>query len=328
MFRKTFKQLKYLLIIVVILACFPRSILPHQTSVIEKDDLENYIRLNENELKLMEYKDSEDALKLKLIQLGVINTNRKKFRADPVKLDILASRVANKMCREAGENKFVGHWNMAGEKPYQRYAFAGGNDHVSENAFGEWSSDNYNVSNSLISSLMKKGHNSFMSERAPANGHKQNIIDKFHNYVGIGFYLSGIQFRYYEEFIDRYFEFENIPAEVKPGEPFSITLKTNGNDFLYYMIVYRENFPEELKPARIMKKGSYDDFSTEQYLSIPAWDLARYRSGITYKIPLMFSKEGLYYIHIFSDKKEILKPGSLNTKGKSPASGIVIRANK
>ena len=56
-----------------------------------------------------------------------------------VKLDILASRVANKMCREAAENNFIGHWNLAGEKPYHRYAFAGGYDHVSENAFGEWS---------------------------------------------------------------------------------------------------------------------------------------------------------------------------------------------
>jgi len=32
-----------------------------------------------------------------------------------VKLDILASRVANQMARKSAENNFTGHWNLAGE---------------------------------------------------------------------------------------------------------------------------------------------------------------------------------------------------------------------
>jgi hypothetical protein len=217
---------------------------------------------------------------------------------------------------------------MAGEKPYQRYAFAGGYDHVSENAFGEWTTDRYVYSLATISEMMKKGHDSFMSERAPADGHKKNIIDKFHNFVGIGFYLSDNQFRYYEEFIDRYFEFENIPSELRVDEPVSITVKTNGESFLYYLIIYREKFPSALTPAQLRKKGSYEDYTNEEYLKITAWDLARYRDGSSYRIPLRFSKEGFYYIHIYSDKKEITKSSSLNTKGKTPASGIGIKVNK
>ncbi|MCX6326903.1 MAG: CAP domain-containing protein [Bacteroidia bacterium] len=328
MFRKTLKQLKYLLILVIVLVCFPRSILPHQTSVVEEDDLENYVKLNENELRLIEYKDSEEALKLKLIQLEIINNSRKKFKADPVKLDILASRVANKMCREAAENNFVGHWNTAGEKPYHRYAFAGGYDHVSENAFGEWSSDNYDTTASNISSMMKAGHGTFMAEKAPNDGHKKTIIDKSHNFVGIGFYLSGKQFRYYEEFIDRYLEFENIPVEVKVDEPCSLTVKTNGENYLYFLIIYREKYPQAMMPAQIRKKGSYEDYTNEVYNKMFAWDMVSYRNGSTYKIPLSFSKEGIYYLHFYSDKKEIPKPATLNTKGKTPVSGIVIKVNK
>ena len=96
--------------------------------------------------------------------------------------------------------------------------------------------------------MMKSGHEKFMAEKAPADGHKVNIIDKSHNYVGIGFYLSGKQFRYYEEFIDRYLEFENIPSEVKAGDQFNITVKTKGDRFLYYMIVYRQEFPKPISP--------------------------------------------------------------------------------
>jgi hypothetical protein len=328
MFRKIWKTLKIFIIIGVVLICLPHSILPSQTSSAGLNDLENYLNLNEKETRLIEFKDNEEALKIKLIQLDVINNSRKKFNAAPVKLDILGSRVANKMCKEAAENDFIGHWNMAGEKPYHRYAFAGGYDHVSENAFGQWSSENYAVSSANIESLMNSGHGTFMSERAPNNGHKKTIIDKSHNFVGIGYCLSGKQFRYYEEFIDRYFEFYNIPAEVSVDESFNITVKANPGNFLYFMIIYREKYLQALTPGQLRKKGSYEDYSDEEYENISAWDLSRYRNGTTYTIPLTFTKEGLYYIHIYSDNKEIRKPASLDTKGKTPASGIVIRVKK
>jgi uncharacterized protein YkwD len=325
MFAKLWKTLKFFLIIGIILICLPHSILPKQTSDIKKSDLEYYIKLNDSELRLARYKDDEEALKLKLTQLEIINNSRQKYNAGSVKLDILASRVANKICREAAENSFLGHWNLAGEKPYQRYAFAGGYDHVSENAFGEWSSDNYEASSSIISSKMKAGHRTFMDEKPPYDGHKKNITEKSHNYVGIGYHLSGKQFRYYEEFIDRYFEFEDIPSDVAADEPFHITVKTKGEGFLYYLIVYREDFPQQMTADQISRKGGYEDFTDEQYLRIPAWDLAGFKNGSEYKIPLKFSKEGLYYIQIYSDRKEITSPSSVNTIGKTPFSGIVIK---
>jgi hypothetical protein len=328
MFRKLWKTLKIFIIIAIVLACLPHSILPRLASGQGENDLAYYVRLNDTEKRLPEYKDDEEEIKLKLGQLEIINKSRSKFKAPPVKLDILASRVANKMCREAAENNFIGHWNLAGEKPYHRYAFAGGYDHISENAYGEWSSDDYTVSSAGIRSMMESGHNTFMAEKAPADGHKKTIIDKVHNYVGIGYYLSGKQFRYYEEFIDRYFEFENIPAEVKVGEPCSITVKTDGNSFLYFLMVYREMFPLGMTQSQINTKGSYEDFSGEEYKKIFPWDLSRYRNGTEYKIPLSFSLEGLYYIQIYSDKREIKKSGSMNTKGKTPYSGIVIKVTR
>ena len=327
MFKKTWKQIKLLIVLIIILICLPHSILPHRVDNNSNEEIESYKKLNDTEKRLAEFKDNDEAMKLKVEQLNVINKSRKINNAPAVKLDILASRAANKMAREAAENEYLGHWNLAGEEPYLRYGFAGGYDHVSENAYGEWSSDTYFVSSQVISSMMKKGHGKFMAERAPDNGHKVNIVDKSHNYVGIGYYLNGKQFRYYEEFIDRYFEFENVPAELKTGEQCKITVKTNGESFLYFMIIYREDFTKPLTPAQISKKGSYRDYTNEEYKDITAWDLSRYRNGTIYEIPLSFPKAGLYYIQIFSDKKEITKPASLNTKGKSPESGIVIKVN-
>jgi uncharacterized protein YkwD len=325
MFRKTWKTLKFFIIQAIILICLPHSILPHAAEVNQQDELDMYLKQNDSELRLSEFKDTPGALKLKIAQLDIINKSRKKYNADPVKLDILASRVANKMSKDAAENNYTGHWNMAGEKPYHRYGLAGGYDHISENAFGEWSSEIYQVNDEKISSLMKTGHASFMSERSPNDGHKKNIIEKSHNYVGIGFCLKEKQFRYYEEFIDRYFEFENIPSEVRAGEPLSITLKTDGRSFLYFLIVYYEKFPSPLTPVQISRKGSYNDFTDKEYKTLFAWDLDRYRNGTLYTIPLSFAAEGLYYIQVYTDKKNITKPGAINTKGKIPYSGIVIK---
>ena len=94
------------------------------------------------------------------------------------------------------------------------------------------------------------------------------------------------------------------------------------------MIIYRENWPLTLSPSQISKKGSYKDFTNEVSKEMPAWELSRYRNGTIYEIPFTFSKDGLYYVQVFSDKKEITKPASLNTKGKTPASGIVIKVTR
>jgi uncharacterized protein YkwD len=283
-----------------------------------------YRSLNERETRLSDYRDSDEALSLKLVQLAVINESRRRSGAEPVMLDIFASRVANKMAREAAENGYVSHWNLAGEKPYHRYAFAGGVDHVSENAYGEWTSGDFEINNKLIGEMMKTGHSRFMKERAPNDGHKKNIIDKAHSYVGIGYFMTSGYFSYYEEFINRELEFSAIPASLNINQPGTITVNTKGRAFLYYMMIYRENFPEPRKIAQLRNTGSYNDFTNELYLQLPAWDLTKYKKDFVYTIPVRFSKPGLYYILIYTDKKEHNGQSAISTKGKPPVSGIVI----
>lgn len=325
MFKKTWKQIKILVILVIVLICLPHSILPHKTEKQGTNSFELYNNLNEAEKRMIEFKDDTETLKLKTKQLDLINQSRKEQGAQPLQLDILASRVANKMSKEAAENGYLGHWNMEGEKPYHRYGLAGGYDHVSENAFGEWTTGTFQQSTTFAASMMKKGHLKFMAEKAPDNGHKINISDKSHNFIGIGYYLNDKQFRYYEEYIDRYYEFENIPQVVSPGQQFTITVKTTDRRFLFFLIAYRDEKLEPLTPEQISKKGNYPDFSDEQYLNMPPWQLARFRNGTIYQIPLTFNDKGLYYIQIYSDKNEITKSSSVTTKGKTPESGIVIK---
>ena len=312
-----------LTIIFPFLLCF--SLFSQSKTGSALNDLNLYAEINNRELRLIEYKDNDESLRIKLNQLDIINKSRRKYRLPPVKFDILASRVANKNCREAAENNYISHWNLLGEKPYHRYAFAGGYDHVAENVYGEWTTGEFELSPSETAKKLESGHDSFMAEKAPNDGHKKNIINKNHNYVGIGFFSSEKQFRYNEEFIDRYLEFEDIPAKLKINETANLTIRTDGSSYLFFLVAFREKFPAPMTPSQLKKTGSYDDFSKEEYLKMTGWELAKRRNNNIYHIPVKFSKEGLYYIHIYIDKKEITKPVSFDTKGKTEGSGIVIR---
>lgn len=143
-----------------------------RTQIVDSEFL-YYKSLNDNEQRYIEYKDSDEELLTKIMMLKYINISREHFNVNKLKLDILASRVANKMSFEAAQNNFMGHWNLNGEKPYHRYAIAGGNDHISENAAASWSSANFINNSSSALKLMKEAHNSFMAEKSPNDGHKK-----------------------------------------------------------------------------------------------------------------------------------------------------------
>ena len=286
---------------------------------------EDYLLQNENETRLTEYKDSEKDLLLKINQLNVINKSRKKYKAAPLKLDILASRVANKMCREAALNNYVGHWNMNGEKPYHRYAFAGGVDHISENASGQITTGKFNNSDLAIADRMEEDHGAFMSERKPNDGHKQTIIDKKHNYVGLGFYATDKQFRYYELYIKRYYSFEDIPSEIERGEKFTIKSKPPEQYYFNMLVVYYEKDPSPLSPAQISSRSYYNDYTDKIAFQIEPWNIEDYRTGSWYNFPMSFNKKGLYYIQIFSSDQKYQTGRRFTTEGKLQASGIVIK---
>ncbi len=289
-------------------------------------DLSEYKKLNDTEIRLIEYKDSDEMLELKLRQLEIINKSRKRYKARPVQLDILASRVANRQSKEAAEGEFKGHWNMRGEKPYHRYAFAGGKDHITENAAATWiEGGSFDGKPETHSKLMADLHSEFMAEKAPRDGHKQTIIQKDHNYVGIGCYMTTTHFRYYEEFVDRYAEIGDVPRKVKPNGEFTVAVKPKNGLFLFYGVAYFEKVPRAMSQSAVNKKSSYPDYTDALPVKYAPWDLAKYRDASgTYTVPWSFNKKGLYYIQMLVDDRDPSGVMSFNTEGKTIATGIVV----
>jgi len=287
--------------------------------------MEKYKILNNQETRYQDYKDSDSLLEAKLLQVDYINKNRAKYGASPVELDILASRVANRMCKESCENNFMGHWNMRGEKPYHRYAFAGGLDHIAENASAKWSSASFPDNINTYKEFMMEAHDSFMDEVAPNDGHKQNCIEKDHNYVGLGCYLFKGQFRYYEEFLDRYIDFLDVKTETKVNNEIIIKVKPlSEKQNVYIVTTGYEDFPKPLTPDEINSRGGYPDYTEEEGPSYWPWNLEKMvTDNNTYSIPFKFNKAGLYYVQIYLSNEKY-KGGTAATNGKIQGSGLVI----
>jgi hypothetical protein len=287
-----------------------------------------YKALNDQEERYGDYKDSDAMLAAKLVQLAHINKSRKKHGVPRLKLDILASRVANRQAREACEHDFSGHWNMRGEKPYHRYAFAGGTDHVAENAWAKRTTGKFPFSVDTCMDYMKEAHDGFMAEKPPDDGHKKTVIRKEHNYVGLGCHLTTNQFRYYEEYIDRYLDFQSVKTEAVVNERFFLEVKPLRNDhFVYAVAAFYEPFPEPMTPDQLNRKGSYPDYTPHRPLSLWPWELERNRRTGAYTFPLQFSKAGIYYIHIYLSNKPF-KGSRADTTGKTQASGLVVKVDE
>lgn len=290
---------------------------------LSESEINKYETLNANESRLLDYKDDKSALLLKLNQLAHINASRKKYRQPEVQLDILASRVANKIARDAVKGNFMGHFNLLGQSPYYRYALAGGTDHVTENASSLSSTEPLPSAPEHISGYMQQAHNAFMAERAPNDGHKQNCIHPHHNYIGIGFYLHKNQFRYYEEFLDRYLVFGDFKTSVKPNTKVIIPVKPEDKKHLHMVLAYYQTTPSPMSADAITRQMKYDDFTDDLAHKILPWELPTTEANEFTQLEFTFQKKGLYYIQIYLDDKPFTK-GTASTKNKVQASGVVI----
>lgn len=136
--------------------------------------------------------------------LSLINSDRK---ADGL-LNVSLSQVssAQKHADDMLRNDFFSHWGTDGSKPYMRYTLTGGRGAVAENiaAFTRgvpW--DLKAALNSLESNMMN-------NDAASNWGHRDNILNPFHNEVSIGVSYGSGQAYLVQDFIDYYVQWSTF----------------------------------------------------------------------------------------------------------------------
>ena len=271
---------------------------------------------NANESRLIEFKDNDEQLLAKLVLLELINKHRKKHHKQPVELDIHACRSANKTAQDAALNKYMGHWDSQGIKPYHRYALDGGDAHVSENASGVESTDFFKQDIDEMISLMKENHMLMYNERPPLDGHRLNILDPYHNQLGLGVAYDGSSFCYYEEFINDYLT--KSSTKLQNGEVSMLFTIPDQFNLVGISISYDKPFkPMTRKELNI--KTSYLD---EGEANILIWDDEVMCKDNNCEYSFRIKSNQINYVKVLISK---IKPDEFvkDSKGSFPVSGWV-----
>jgi uncharacterized protein YkwD len=188
--------------------------------------------------------------------LRLINRDRKQFGLPPVQLDALASAVADAYCQDQIRNGTSGHFTTDGQAPYMRYAFAGGNDGVSENA-AAWSA-NYNFSDRALYEMMRRSEVEMMREVAPHDGHRRTILDPFATHVGIGLAWDRGEFRLAQEFVRRYVDWTRpLPRTAFVGDPILCSGRPAKGYSIEAITVHHEPLPQPMAAVTANAIKSY-----------------------------------------------------------------------
>jgi uncharacterized protein YkwD len=133
--------------------------------------------------------------------LTLINSDRQQNGLQNLKLSSVNSgqQHADNMLL----NNYFSHWDTQGYKPYMRYTLAGGTGAVAENCAYMWSTGTLTD----IKGILKDLEYSMMYDDASSNwGHKENILNVFHNKVSIGVAYDSSHVYLVQDFEDDYIQ--------------------------------------------------------------------------------------------------------------------------
>jgi uncharacterized protein YkwD len=208
--------------------------------------------------------------------LARINADRTAAGLAPVAYDLVAAKAGDAFCLDAARTDVMGHWDLAGRAPYDRFADAGGVDWHAENFSGMTRRGDSFHPGELVG-LLLEAHRGMMAEKPPDDGHRRAILDPGWTHVGIGVALEGGEFRMTEEFTRHVATWVEAPAApVRAGRTAPIALQLPKGWTLGAVEIAHEKFPRTLTPKEIRRRGAY------RYPSASRTLLPRLAPGLVY----------------------------------------------
>jgi len=161
------------------------------------------------------------------------------------------------MCK----NGFTAHIGSDGSVPELRYTEAGGDGMVMENvgcvADGEERAAARDAKFSAES--LERVQKAFMDEVPPHDGHKRNILTKWHTSLGVGlaqpksFDIACMA----QEFVDDYGDYDALPDKASAGSKLSVGGRLRSPAVIAGVGVARIDKPKARKPKELNKTGGY-----------------------------------------------------------------------
>jgi uncharacterized protein YkwD len=250
------------------------------------------------------YADAKTAL------LARINADRAAAGLGTLEWDAVAAKAGDAFCLDAARTGVMGHWDLAGRAPYDRYADAGGVDWNGENFSGTSRTGSSFHAGELVG-LLLEAHGRMMAEKPPDDGHRKAILDPSWTHVGIGVALTAGEFRMTEEFTRHAVVSVEAPAgRVRAGRTVPVNVQLPKGWKLGAVQVAHEPFPRPLTAKEIQRRSSYAFPAAAQTLLPLLGPGLRYASGaageveaagglVRARIPLA-SGPGSYWVLVFA----------------------------
>ena len=274
---------------------------------------------------------SDEIYAVKMAILKKINEERENAGIKPLILDTNIAEAADEHCKEMIDNKYSSHWNLAGEKPYQRYFKAGCRDHITE-IFGGYDAPEettFDISNEGILKQAVDMHEKTMNASGTEEErNSSSVLDPLHTHIGIGLSVTTGSFRMLEVYLDRYVSIDDevspTMTETKINFQGSM-IEMEGNWGPYACVVYYDPSPEALSPDDATAKEGYEDFSHHQAAVTWPWEMS-FKDG-QFSIPIDFEevREGYYYVHLHvRDNADTIPYNEVQEGLQVPGDGTVV----
>lgn len=136
--------------------------------------------------------------------LSLINSDRTKHGLSNVSLSSIDSgqQHADNMLTY----QFFSHWDVNGYKPYMRYTLAGGQGSVAENVAWQYSTGTFDVKEAIMNLEWQMMYNDSKWDW----GHRDNILNPFHNKVSIGIAYDKHNLYLVQDFENDYIEWSTM----------------------------------------------------------------------------------------------------------------------
>lgn len=259
-------------------------------------------------LKLSDYRyDSKKLEDLRYFALSKINDDRKKYNLPPL---ILSNNTAAQIhANEILRTKSLSHLTLDGYKPYMLYSFYNGTGYVQQNVgqisyvLANNSQGYYTVSDQCYDetkfycpvidqydAISNLEHSMMYNDKLCCNdGHRNNILNKYHTHVSIGIAYNDYYFVMVQNFENHYLgpnfkimkEDDDIKLEARISDPDKFDFVINHVSF------FLDEFPTKLHYEKNRDKNSYDFGDLKLMVSKPLPSDLEYiqeKEGDTYKI--------------------------------------------
>jgi uncharacterized protein YkwD len=147
--------------------------------------------------------------------LDRINHDRRQNKVGKLRVDPLATQVADAFCQALAEAGSVSHYDSAGRAPYLRWAMAGGIAYHGENVSAY--SSGAGTLDRDVASILPDLHASMMAEAPPDDGHRRLLLNAEFTAIGIGVAVKGGELRLCEELTRPTLEWAEVPSHAEAG---------------------------------------------------------------------------------------------------------------